>query len=90
MRSKNIKIRKMTKSHFGALWSQFGPPCDVLGYIMHLDIWSPGSVLYKHEDGVHLLNCMCDLTQFIVSCILTDTYSEYLRNIFMEQVVLNF
>ena len=57
---------------------------------MHLDIWSPGSVLNKHEDGEHILNCMCDLTQFIVSCILIDTRSEALSNLFMEQVILTF
>ena len=57
---------------------------------MHLDIWSPGNVLNEHEDGGHILNCMCDLTQFIVSCILIDTRSEALSKIFIEQVILTF
>ena len=59
-------------------------------YIMHLDIRSPGNVLVNHKDGGHLLNCMCDLTQFVVSCILTDTSAAALAEIFMAQVVLSF
>ena len=57
---------------------------------MHLDIWSPENVLHEYEDGGHILNCMCDLTQFIVSCILIDTRSEALSKMFMEQVILIF
>ena len=53
---------------------------------MYLDIWSPGNLLNEHEDGGHILNCMRDLTQFIVSCILIDTRSEALSNNIMEQV----
>ena len=50
----------------------FSWPVIIPFYIMHLDIWSPGNMLNEPEDGEHLLNCMCDLTQFIVSCILID------------------
>ena len=57
---------------------------------MYLDIWSPGNLLNEHEDGGHILNCMRDLTQFIVSCILIDTRSEALSKIFTEQVILTF
>ena len=57
---------------------------------MHLDIWSPVNVLNKHEDGRHILMCMCDLTQFIVSYILIDTRSEDLSISFMEQVILTY
>ena len=57
---------------------------------MHLDIWSPGNVLNEYEDREHILNCMCDLTQFIVSCILIDKRSEALSKIFIEQVILTF
>ena len=59
-------------------------------YSMHLDIWSPGNVLHDHKEGGHLLNFMCDFTQFIVSCIITDTQAVAFIKIFMEQVVLNF
>ena len=43
-----------------------------------------------HKDGVRLLNCMSDLTQFIISCILTETNASALSKIFMAEVVLNF
>ena len=36
------------------------------------------------------MNCMCDLNQFIVSCILIDTRSEALSKNIMEQVILTF
>ena len=68
----------------------FSWPVTIPFYIMHLDIWSPGHVMLHHKDGGHVLNCMCDLTQFIVSCLLTDTKADALSRIFMEQVVLNF
>ena len=47
-------------------------------------------MLNEHEDGVHIFNYMCDLTQFIVSCILIDTRSEALSNNIMERVILTF
>ena len=53
----------------------FSWPVIIPFYIMHLDIWSPGNMLNEPEDGEHILNCMCDLTQFIVSCILIDARS---------------
>ena len=49
-------------------------------YKMHLDIWSPGNVINKYEDRGHILNCMYDITQFIVSCILVDIRSGALSN----------
>ena len=39
-------------------------------------------MLNEHEDGGHILNCICDLTQFIVSCILIDTRAEILSKFF--------
>ena len=68
----------------------FSWPVTIPFYIMHLDIWSPGNVLADHKNGGHLLNCMCDLTQFVVFCILTDTTAAALSEIFMSQVVLSF
>ena len=56
----------------------FSWPVTIPFYIIHLDIWLPENMLNEHEDGGHILNCMCDLTQFIVSCILIDTRSEVL------------
>ena len=42
----------------------FSWPVTIPFYMMHLDMWSPGDVLKTHKDGGHLLNCMCDLTQW--------------------------
>ena len=47
-------------------------------------------MLKDHKDSGPLLNCMCDLTQFVVSCIMTDINANLLAKIFMEEVVLNF
>ena len=68
----------------------FSWPVTIPYYIMHLDIWSPGNVLHSHKYWSPLLNCMCDLPQLIVSCMITDTKSEALSKTFMEEVVLNF
>ena len=57
---------------------------------MHLDIRPPGDVLKDHKDGGNLLNCTCDLIQFVVSCIMTDTNANALAKVFMEEVILNF
>ena len=43
-----------------------------------------------HKDGGHLLNCICNPTQFFVSCILTDTSAAALAEILMAQVILGF
>ena len=59
-------------------------------YIMPLNIWSPGNVLNENEDGGDIFNCMYDLTQFIVSCILIETRSEALSIFLMKQVILTF
>jgi len=39
---------------------------------------------------LQLLNCMCDLTQFVISILVDDASSDNLGKIFMEQVVLSF
>ena len=57
---------------------------------MHLDIWSPGNVSNKHEGGTYILNCMCDLTKFVVSCILIETRSEDMSKFCIEQMILTF
>ena len=36
------------------------------------------------------MNAMCDLTQFIVSIIVSDAYSEPFGKLFIEQVVFSF
>ena len=56
---------------------------------MHLDIWSPGNVLNEHENGGKVLNCMCDLTQFIVFCMLIDTRAKALSYFFYGTSSIN-
>ena len=36
------------------------------------------------------MNCICDLTQFVVSIIVADAISEILAKLFIEQAVLSF
>ena len=57
---------------------------------MHIGIWSPEIELNKNQEGCHLLNNICELTQFIMLSIKTDNKSESLVKLFMEEVVLSF
>ena len=54
-------------------------------YIINLGIWSPGTAIYKNQEGCHLLNAICDLTHFIILSITTDTKSKSLAKLFMEE-----
>ena len=57
---------------------------------MHVDLWDPGTSLSKNSSGHHIINDMCDLTQFVVSTNTPETHSEHLTELFMENVVLSF
>ena len=57
---------------------------------MHLGIWSQGNVSNEHEGGRYILKCMCDLTKFILSCILIEARSEALSKFCIEQMTLIF
>ena len=57
---------------------------------MHVDLWDPGTALSKYLSGCHILNAMCDLTQFIVSTITTETHAEHLAKVVMENVIILF
>ena len=59
-------------------------------YIMHLDLWQPGNLLDKDGKTIYLLNCMCDLTQFVVSSIVKNPDAALLAKTFMEDVILTF
>ena len=50
----------------------------------------PGKLTDESGKTLQLLNCMCDLTQFVISILVDDTSSENLGKLFMEQVVLSF
>ena len=36
-------------------------------WIIHIDLWCPRKILYSTVNKGHLMNVMCDLTQFVVS-----------------------
>ena len=68
----------------------FSQPVTIPFNIIHIDIWSAGTVLYKNQERCHLFKAMCDLTQFIIFSITTDNKAESLSKLFMEEVVLSF
>ena len=54
-----------------------------------MDVWYPGTT--TDENGnTHVLNCMCDLTQFFILCPIKNTLAATIAKVFMEQVVLTF
>ena len=57
---------------------------------MHINLWDPSTSLSKNTVGRHLLNSMCDLTQFFASNITTETHAKYFAKRFMKNVVLTF
>ena len=68
----------------------FSWPVTTPFYIMHCDLWMPGKLVDESGKTLQLLNCMCDLTQFVISILVDDACSENLGKLFMEQVVLSF
>ena len=67
----------------------FSWPTTIPFWIMHVDLWSPGSTIIKGKKG-YLMNSLCDLTQFVVSSVTFDTTASFLAKTFMEDVVLTF
>lgn len=59
-------------------------------YIMHLDLWQPGNLMDKDGKTIYLLNCMCDLTQFLVSSVVINPDAALLAKTFMEDMILTF
>jgi hypothetical protein len=68
----------------------FSWPVTAPFYIMHLDLWQPGRLLDENNNSIYLFNCMCDLTQFIVSTIVKNPNALELAKLFMEQVLLSY
>ena len=54
---------------------------------MQVDLWMPGKLVDKLGNTHQLMNCMCDLTQFI---LIKDARAEILAKLFIEQVVFSF
>ena len=51
---------------------------------MNINILSTVTELQKNQQGFHLINDMCDLTQFIIFSITTDTKEESPAKFFMK------
>ena len=68
----------------------FSWPITTPFYIMHLDLWHPGkTATYTSKHGM-LLNCMCDMSQFVVSIIADNASASHLAKLYMENVILTF
>ena len=46
-------------------------PVTVPFYIMHCDLWQPGALFNSAQEQYYALNSMCDITQFVISSIVT-------------------
>ena len=57
---------------------------------MHLDLWSPGNITYATGKQGYLMNGVCDLTQFVVSCPTSNITAVSLAELFMSDIVLTF
>ena len=68
----------------------FSWPVTTPFYIMHVNLWSPGKFIDDDGNTLQLMNCMCALTQFVISIIVDDARSDTLAKLFIEQVVLSF
>jgi hypothetical protein len=74
--------RKQVKSEL-----MFGWPLDSPFFTLHVDLWSTGDA---NGDGSqsHLLNSMCDMTQFVVSTPSPVILASALPIVFMQEVLL--
>ena len=59
-------------------------------WIMHVDLWSHGIIEDVDGKKIHLLDFMCDFSQFIISSITISTEAHILVRIFMSEVVMTF
>lgn len=81
--SHNIWRNRKSKLHYS--WPVTSP-----FYIMHLDLWQSDNLLDKDGTTIYLFNCMCDLTQFIVSSVVKNPDAALLAKTLMEDVILTF
>ena len=59
-------------------------------WIIHVDLWLPGLTENSNGNKLYLMNCMCNLTQFVISSVTTSIDDGTLAQIFMADVVLSF
>ena len=57
---------------------------------MHIDLWQPGNLVDASGKKIYLFNCMCDLTQFVISNVVENPNAALLAKSFMDNVVLTF
>ena len=50
----------------------------------------PGKLVDNSDNNLHLMNCMRDLTQFVISILVSDTRADIWAKLLMEQVVFSF
>ena len=65
-------------------------PVTIPLYIMHVDLWAPGTSVSNNSAGRHLLNVMCNLTHFSLSNITMEKHAEHLAKLLMENVGILF
>ena len=68
----------------------FSWPVTIPFWIIHVDLWSPGVTDDISGHNIHLLNDICDLTQFVVSSTTEIIDAKTLAQLFMSEVVLTF
>ena len=57
--------------------------------IISIDLWAPGEIS-EYTGRNHLLNAMCDMTQFVVFIATEFVTASHLARLFMEGVLLKF
>ena len=53
-------------------------------YIIHADFWMHGKLIIENGETLQLMNCMSDLTQFVISILVSNATSEVLEKLFTE------
>jgi hypothetical protein len=65
----------------------FGWPLDSPFCTLHVDLWSTGDAS-GDDSQAHLLNSMCDMTQFVVSTPSPVILASALTSVFMQDFLL--
>ena len=59
-------------------------------YIMYIDLWVPGELISSDGKKQYVMNCLCDMTQFVISIIAENPTASLLAKLFAEQVIFTF
>ena len=68
----------------------FSWPITTPFWIIHIDLWFSGQILYSTGNKRHLMNVMCGFTQLVVSTPTYNITADNIAKIFMEEIFLNF